>query len=66
MKSYPAYKDSVIVWIWEIPEAWEFKRLKYVTWINPARKTDIAEDQNCVFIPMEAMRTDGGFDNSKF
>jgi len=29
MKRYPAYKDSGIDWIGEIPEHWEVKKLKY-------------------------------------
>ena len=30
MKRYPAYKDSGIEWLGEVPEGWEVKRLKYV------------------------------------
>ena len=30
MKRYPAYKDSGIEWIGEIPEGWEVKKLKYL------------------------------------
>ena len=33
-KSYPAYKDSGVEWLGEIPEHWEVKRLKYATGIN--------------------------------
>ncbi len=29
-KTYPAYKDSSVDWLGEIPEHWEVKRLKYV------------------------------------
>ena len=29
MKPYPAYKDSGVVWLREIPEHWETKRLKF-------------------------------------
>jgi len=31
---YPAYKNSGVEWLGEIPEHWEVKRLKYVTGIN--------------------------------
>ena len=31
MKRYPAYKDSGIGWLGEIPEGWEVKKLKYAT-----------------------------------
>jgi len=29
-KSYPAYKDSGVEWLCEIPEHWEVKRLKFI------------------------------------
>ena len=29
-QSYPAYKDSGVEWIGEIPEKWSVKRLKYL------------------------------------
>ena len=29
MPAYPAYKDSGVEWIGEIPEGWEVKRLKF-------------------------------------
>jgi type I restriction enzyme S subunit len=45
--AYPAYKDSGVEWLGEIPEHWEVKRLKYVcsllrdgTHQPPARVTD--------------------------
>lgn len=31
---YPAYKDSGVAWLGEIPVHWEIKRLKYATSIN--------------------------------
>ena len=34
MKPYPAYKDSGIEWIGEIPEHWELKKLNYQFKIN--------------------------------
>jgi len=30
MKRYPAYKDSGIEWIGEIPEHWDVQKLKYI------------------------------------
>lgn len=33
-KAYPAYKDSGVEWLGEIPEHWEVKRLKYIALIN--------------------------------
>ncbi len=34
IKKYPKYKDSGIVWLGEIPEHWEIKKLKYVITIK--------------------------------
>jgi type I restriction enzyme S subunit len=34
VKKYPAYKDSGVEWIGEIPVGWEMKRLKHVATIN--------------------------------
>lgn len=64
MKRYPAYKDSGIEWLANIPREWNIKRLKYTAKINPSRPSDIPAELPCVFIPMEAMNVDGTFDNS--
>ncbi len=29
MKPYPKYKDSGVEWIGEVPEGWEFSKLKF-------------------------------------
>ena len=34
-KPYPAYKDSGVEWLGEIPEHWEIKRLKFVADVLP-------------------------------
>jgi len=34
MKPYPAYKDSGIEWLGEIPKHWEIKKLKYVAHVE--------------------------------
>jgi type I restriction enzyme S subunit len=34
-KPYPAYKDSGVEWLGEIPADWEVKRLKYLATLNP-------------------------------
>ena len=50
-KSYPAYKDSGVEWLGEIPRGWEVKRLKFVA---PARisKLDVKPD-DAVYIGLE-------------
>ena len=35
-KPYPAYKDSGVEWLGEIPAQWEVKRLKFVADLNPS------------------------------
>ena len=34
-KPYPAYKDSGVEWLGEIPVGWEVKRLKRLAKLNP-------------------------------
>jgi type I restriction enzyme S subunit len=50
-KRYPAYKDSGVEWLEEIPAHWEVKRLKYVA---PARlsKLDVKPD-DAVYVGLE-------------
>lgn len=35
VKPYPAYKDSGVEWLGEIPEHWEVKQLKHLATLNP-------------------------------
>jgi type I restriction enzyme S subunit len=50
-RPYPAYKDSGVEWLGEIPPGWEMKRLKYVA---PARisKLDVKPD-DAVYVGLE-------------
>ena len=34
-KRYPAYKDSGVEWLGEVPEDWDVNRLKFVARVNP-------------------------------
>lgn len=55
MKRYPAYKDSGVQWLGEIPAHWNLLRLKYAAKVNPS-KTEISglpKDLEVSFIPME-------------
>lgn len=36
-KPYPAYKDSGVEWLGEIPEGWEIRKLKYLTFPSDER-----------------------------
>src|SRR5438067_10999011 len=60
-KSYPAYKDSGVEWLGEIPEHWGVKRLKFACQISPS-KSDILHfriDMEVSFLPMELIGEDG-------
>src|SRR5260370_41341061 len=53
-KPYPAYKDSGVEWLGEIPEHWEVKSLKFICKINPP-KSDTSHcpiDMEVSFLPM--------------
>ena len=43
-KSYPAYKDSGVEWLGEIPEHWEVKRLKYVAPFSTVKLAEKPDD----------------------
>lgn len=34
MKAYPAYKDSGVKWIGQVPKEWRFKRIKHTTYVK--------------------------------
>ena len=66
-KPYPAYKDSGVEWLGEIPAHWEVKRLKFVAARNPAasKVRGLAPDTEVSFVPMEAVGEYGGLDLSR-
>jgi type I restriction enzyme, S subunit len=43
-KPYPAYKESGVEWLGEIPEHWEVKRLKYVAPASTAKLIEKPDD----------------------
>ena len=60
MKRYPAYKDSGIVWIGEIPEHWEVKPLKYTVKINQnSLPENTHEDYEIQYIDIGNVNQDG-------
>lgn len=67
---YPAYKDSGIEWLGEIPAHWEVKRLKYaaqiIYGISPNEKTynDIGEGVVLVNGPVEYSESEFGYTRS--
>jgi len=60
-KPYPKYKDSGVEWLGEIPENWEFKRLRFLTKLNPSKKEiSLAPENEISFVPMESVGEYGG------
>lgn len=67
MRPYPAYKDSGVEWLGEVPEGWEVVPLRRVVSLNPS-KTETAELdrlQEVSFIPMEAVGENGELELSR-
>jgi len=66
-KRYPAYKDSGVEWLGEIPAHWDVKRLKFSVELNPSalKEHKLSEDSEVSFVPMEAVGEYGGLDLSR-
>ena len=62
---YPAYKDSGVPWLGEVPEHWEVQRLKWCAALNPSRteaRESLSADAPVTFLPMERVGADGRID----
>jgi len=57
-RAYPAYKDSGVEWIGQVPEHWKIAQIKRISALNP-RKSTLSEEKDslCTFLPMEKLRT---------
>ena len=66
---YPAYKDSGVAWLGEVPTHWGVKRLRFVAAINPSKSEVNGLDRETFvsFLPMDAIGEDGSLrlDNEK-
>ncbi len=64
---YPAYKDTGIEWLGQIPSHWEVRLLKRVAQINPSKSevSNPMRDGHAVFLPMERVGADGQYDTSE-
>ncbi|HOK59078.1 MAG TPA: restriction endonuclease subunit S [Sedimentisphaerales bacterium] len=64
---YPAYKDSGVEWLGQVPAHWEVRRLKRVARLNPSKsELPLAlRDGQAAFLPMERVGSDGQFDGSE-
>lgn len=58
---YPAYKDSGVEWLGEVPGHWDVKRLRFVAELNPSKSEAAIIDRDTLvsFLPMDAIGEDG-------
>lgn len=57
-KAYPAYKDSGVEWLGDVPEHWLLTPLKHLALLNPRKSGFHGDtDQQCSFVPMEKLKT---------
>ena len=61
LKPYPAYKDSGVEWIGDIPSTWQASRLRSSMLLNPRKSERVLPDE-VSFVPMEAVGEDGSID----
>ena len=56
-KRYPAYRDSGVEWIGEVPEEWIVNKLRFHINVNPTKSEvqGLAPDTAISFVPMEAV-----------
>lgn len=54
-------KDSGVEWLGEVPEHWSVRRLRFIANLNPSKSecSNIGEDEEVSFLPMEAIGDDG-------
>ena len=59
--SYPAYKDSGVAWLGDVPSHWAVKRLRRAVQLNPSKSETAAlsRSEEVTFLPMEAIGEDG-------
>lgn len=60
--SYPAYKDSGVEWLGDVPAHWEVKRGRFCADVNPQSLSSLHPDIEVSFVPMEAVGEYGGLD----
>ncbi len=60
--AYPAYKESGVAWLGEVPEHWEVKRGRFAMRVNPSSPIlrSLDADFEISFVPMDAVGEYGG------
>ena len=63
-RPYPAYRDSGVKWLGEIPQDWELFRLRFVVKTSVTKKEvrELVPETKVSFVPMEAVGEYGGLD----
>ena len=63
-RPYPAYRDSGVEWLGEIPQDWELFRLRFVVKTSVTKKEvrELDPETKVSFVPMEAVGEYGGLD----
>jgi type I restriction enzyme S subunit len=58
---YPAYRDSGVEWLGQVPNHWQVSRLRFVAELNPSKEEvkGFPRDTPVSFLPMEAIGDDG-------
>jgi type I restriction enzyme S subunit len=65
LRPYPAYKDSGLPWLGQVPEHWKVRRLKWAAALNPSKTealTSLEANTPVTFLPMERVGADGRID----
>jgi len=57
-KPYPAYRDSGVEWIGQVPEHWEVKRIKRHASIRTERRSDVPPD--ATYVGLEDVEAESG------
>jgi len=61
LPAYPAYRDSGVPWLGQVPAHWNLTRLRFIARFNPS-KSEIASllpETEVSFLPMDAIGDDG-------
>jgi type I restriction enzyme S subunit len=61
---YPAYQDSGVEWLGEVPAHWHVFRLRFTAELNPSKSeaASLPRDADVSFLPMESVGDDGSLD----
>ncbi|MEN2726182.1 restriction endonuclease subunit S, partial [Klebsiella pneumoniae] len=57
-RAYPAYKDSGVEWIGQVPEHWKVARVKRLASLGNERRNDVSTDT--IYIGLEDVESGSG------